>query len=58
MRRVGESGVKTEIYMYALGKNMRRFHLLYWNRIRANRVNGPKVAELMSFVHQHSQAQA
>jgi len=58
MRRVGESGVKTEIYMYALGKNMRRFHLLYWNRVRANRVDGPKVAELMDFAHQHSQAQA
>ena len=58
MRRVGESGVKTEIYMYALGKNMRRFHLLYWNRVRENRVSGPKVAELMDFVHQHSQLQA
>ena len=32
MRRIGETGVKTEIYMYALGKNMRRFHLLYWKR--------------------------
>ena len=58
MRRVGESGVKTEIYMYALGKNMRRFHLLYWNRVRANRINGPKVTELMGFLHQNNRTQA
>ena len=58
MRRVGESGVKTEIYMYALGKNMRRFHLLYWNRVRANRINSPKVTELMGFLHQNNRTQA
>lgn len=58
MRRIGESGVKTEIYMYALGKNMRRFHLLYWDRVRANRANEATAAKLMDFVHQLSQPQA
>ena len=55
MRRIGETGVKTEIYMYALGKNMRRFHLLYWKRKDEEQA---KVEKLMKFVNQHRPAQA
>ena len=55
MRRIGETGVKTEIYLYALGKNMRRFHLLYWKRADENKA---KVSKLMGFISQHRPAQA
>jgi hypothetical protein len=55
MRRIGETGVKTEIYLYALGKNMRRFHLLYWKRVDENKA---KVSKLMGFISQHRPAQA
>ena len=55
MHRVGESGVKTEIYMYALGKNMRRFHMLYWERARKTMEKGQK---LLDFLHQFSSLQA
>ena len=30
MHRTGKSGVKTEIYLYSFGKNLRRFHSIYW----------------------------
>lgn len=37
MRRTGESGVKTEIYMYAYGRNLRRFHQIYTRQVRKAR---------------------
>jgi hypothetical protein len=30
MHRTGKTGVKTEIYLFAFGKNLRRFHKIYW----------------------------
>jgi hypothetical protein len=47
MHRVGESGVKTEIYLYSIGRNIRRFHKLYWKRRREEE---KKVNQLLEFV--------
>ena len=45
LHRTGESGVKTEIYLYALGRNLRRFHKLYWERRREAEKKAAKLIE-------------
>ena len=46
MHRIGKSGVKTEIYLYSFGKNLRRFHSIYWdNRNEEEK----KLQELLEF---------
>ena len=53
LRRRGESGVKVEIYAYALGKNMRRFHKLYWQAVERMENLQEKADSLIAFVRQN-----
>ena len=53
LRRRGESGVKVEIYAYALGKNMRRFHKLYWQAVERKENLQEKADSLIAFVRQN-----
>ena len=48
MHRTGKTGVKTEIYLYAFGKNLRRFHSIYWEHRHEEE---KKLKELLKFAH-------
>ena len=50
LRRIGESGVKMEIYLYAYGKNMRRFHEVYWKKKTLERES---LSNLIEFARKH-----
>lgn len=50
LRRIGESGVKMEIYLYAYGKNLRRFHDIYWKKKTLERES---LNNLIGFARKH-----